>query len=148
MNTKASFTGSFQPRDGQTLKVVRVAQVTAEPQASDALNGQLATIENYIKGQYGGEVEFIDIAMRGGDAQLEREKYQELFRIIKCQSADVVIAEDQSRFGRFRNKFHQLLNLCFGCGVRLIGISDQFDTATVYSRISTNGLVANVAEAS
>lgn len=147
MSTKESFTGSFTPRDGQTLKVVRVARISAKSQGSEELQGQLTAVENYIKSRYDGEVEFVDIATQGSEANQGREKSQELLRIIESQSADVIVAEDQTRFGRCRRQFYQLLKSCLRVGVRFIGINDGFDTAFAYDREPSNATSAKTAEA-
>ncbi len=128
MVTPSSSLEFFKPRDGRTLKVIRVARVSTDAQDSRSLDDQRARIQTYVESLHCGEVEFIDIASQGSSGQLAREELLELERRIESGSFDLVIAEDLSRICRRRRAF-DFCEICIDYDTRLIAINDHIDTA-------------------
>ena len=128
MITDSSPSKDFGPRDGRTLKVVRVARASATDPSSRSVDAQLATIEGYVKSHYSAEIEFIDIASQGCGTHSDRERLAELEREIEVGAVDLVVCEDLARICRGRRAYN-FCEMCVYFDIRLIAINDRVDTA-------------------
>ena len=128
MVTTSPLFKAFVPRDGQTLKVLRVARSSFYAHAPRSIDHQLATIEVYVKSHYSGEIEFIDIASQGCGTHSDRERLAELEREIEVGAVDLVVCEDLARICRGRRAYN-FCEMCVYFDIRLIAINDRVDTA-------------------
>ena len=118
---------TFQPKDGRTLRVIRVARISTVHQDERSLDDQLALLKTEVEKLYDGDVEYIDIATQGSGERLDREELYRLEELIDSGQIDAVFCEDLARICR-RTRAIDICEQCEDRGTRLIAINDRVDT--------------------
>jgi hypothetical protein len=117
----------LQPKDGRTLKVIRVARISTLNQDERSLDDQLELLRQAVARLYDGEIEYLDLATQGSGELLDRDELTQLEEWIESEAFDLVIAEDLARICR-RTRAVDICELCEDHSIRLIAINDRVDT--------------------
>ena len=117
----------MSPRNGRTLKVIRVARISTINQDERSLDDQLQLLQRTVQQLYDGPVEYHDLATQGSGEKLDREELGQLEDWIESGQFDLVIAEDLARICR-RTRAIDFCELCEDEETRLIAINDRVDT--------------------
>jgi len=117
----------FQPQNGRSLKVIRVAKISTINQNERSLNDQLSLLEKQVRDLYEGDVDYTDIATQGSGEKLDREELRLLEELIESGEDDLVICEDLARICR-RARAVDICELCEDSDTRLIAVNDRVDT--------------------
>ena len=119
---------AIQPKDGRTLKVIRIARISTTNQDERSLDDQLALLQQQVEAMHNGPVKYFDLATQGSGEKLDREELQKLEEMIESGEYDLVIAEDLARICR-RLHAITICELCEDFDTRLIAINDRVDTS-------------------
>ena len=118
----------FHPKNGRTLKVIRIARISTINQDERSLEDQLELLKEYVEKIYEKAIEYHDLATQGSGEKLDREELLQLEEMIESGQYDLVISEDLARICR-RLHAITICEMCEDRDTRLIAINDRVDTS-------------------
>ncbi len=129
----------LKPRNGVKFVVLFVCRISGKSQDEKSLEDQEAYYREWLDRHFEGPVEIIVIATQGSGERLDRAESAEIYEHIDSRRIDLILTED---LGRIYRRIHALLLCedCIDCGVRLISLNDNLDTAVEGWRV--HGLFA------
>jgi site-specific DNA recombinase len=118
----------IMPRRGEELQVLIIARISTLKQDELSLADQVAFCKQKIREIWDGPVAYRELTTQASGERTDRPELEELRRLVRTRTLDIVIAEDIGRILR-RQRVHEFGELCEDHDTRLIAINDMIDTA-------------------
>lgn len=118
----------LSPRNGHILRVCVVARISGcVNQKELSLEDQVDHAKEVVSEKYTGAVEYKIIATKGKGERSDRPELDEIEKLIRSRTLDLLVCEDLGRVVRGAEAII-LCGLAVDCGVRVLALNDYIDT--------------------
>lgn len=116
-------------RPGRPLFAIMIGRISTEHQNESNIEASIDYVDDFLRRNYDGPINVKRLGERASGMLADRPTMREAQEIIDSGECDVVIVEELSRLYRNPGFAYRFVQDCVDCGVRVIAIGDNLDTA-------------------